>query len=107
MAAKILNPNELKKLIGGYQKKLEAMDIPITHIYIYGSYAKKTPRKDSDIDLCVISPAFQDRIESTMTLMKIRDDDELVLSPLAFSPETFIDENPIAWEIKQTGVMYI
>ena len=80
------------------------MDIPVNHIYIYGSYAKGKAKKNSDIDLCIVSPAFNDRIESTMTLMKIRDDNELVLSPIAFSPKTFNDENPLAWEIKKTGI---
>ncbi len=39
-----------------------------------------------------------------MMLYKLRDDEELMMSPMAFSPETFTDENPLAWEIKQTGV---
>jgi len=52
----------------------------------------------------VISSAFKDCIEATMMLYKLRDDEELMMSPMAFSPETFTDENPLAWEIKQTGV---
>lgn len=104
MAERVLSQQELRKLIKGYQKKIEDMDIPIEHVYIYGSYAKGKAQKGSDVDVCVVSPAFEDRIEGTMTLMKIRNDDELILSPLAFSPETFIDENPMAWEIKQTGI---
>lgn len=105
MANGILSQQKIKKLINHYKKKLESIKIPVTCIYIYGSYAKKNPRQGSDIDICVISPKFQDRIESTMTLMKIRNDEELSLSPIAFSPENFVDENPLAWEIKQTGIM--
>jgi hypothetical protein len=47
---------------------------------------------------------FLDRIDATMMLMKMRDDNELILSPIAFSPSTFVDENPLAWEIKSTGI---
>lgn len=100
----IFSQNELKDLLGGYKKKLEFLNIPGVNIYLYGSYAKNTPKTNSDVDICVISPAFNDRIEATMMLMKIRDGNELMVSPIAFSPESFIDENPLAWEIKQTGI---
>lgn len=96
---------ELKKMLTAYRKKLESRNIPVSQIYLYGSYAKGQPNGQSDIDICVISPTFNDRIESTMTLMKLRDDDELLISPIAFSPNTFTDENPLAWEIKQTGIL--
>lgn len=106
MANGAFSPIEIKRLIKNYREKLENMRIPITAIYLYGSYVKGKMRSESDVDVCVVSPAFKDRIESTMTLMKIRDDDELIISPIAFSPESFIDENPLVWEIKQTGIVY-
>ncbi len=104
MAQGIFSPQEVKNLAENYRKKLELMNIPVTKMYLYGSYAKKNPHAGSDIDICIISPAFQDRIDATMTLMKARSDKELVLSPIAFSPKTFMDENPLAWEIKLTGI---
>ncbi len=105
MANRIFSEKKIRHLVAGYKKKLQLMNIPVTKIYLYGSYAKSSPNLYSDVDVCVISPIFSDRIESTMTLMKIRDDQELVLSPIAFSPRSFVDENPLAWEIKQTGVL--
>lgn len=106
MANGILSKQELKTLLEQYKKKLESKNIPVTKMYLYGSYAKEKPHEESDIDICIISPAFKDRIDSTMMLMKIRDDGELLISPIAFSAETFTDENPLAWEIKQTGIVY-
>lgn len=106
MANGKLSQQELNRLLGTYSKKLTANDILVSAIYIYGSYAKGTAKKGSDVDICVISPSFQDRVESTMTLMKLRDDNELILSPIAFSPKSFVDENPLAWEVKQTGKIY-
>lgn len=106
MADGVFSQQEIKQLLGGYKKKLESINIPVTAIYLYGSYAKGKPRTRSDIDICVISPKFQDRIESTMTLMKIRNNEELIISPIAFTPESFVDENPLAWEVKQTGIIY-
>lgn len=104
MAQGIFSEQQVRDLVEGYRKKLESKNIPVTNIYLYGSYAKKNPHSWSDIDVCIISPLFKDRIDATMTLMKLRSDKELALSPIAFSPETFIDENPLAWEIKLTGV---
>ena len=105
MADRVFSQDKIRHLIAGYKEKLQLMHIPVTKVYLYGSYAKKQANSRSDVDVCVISPAFDDRVESTMTLMKIRDDDELVLSPIAFSPGSFVDENPLVWEIKRTGVV--
>lgn len=105
MANRMLSEKKIRELVDGYKRKLLSMNIPVTKVYLYGSYAKKSANLYSDVDVCVISPKFDDRIESTMTLMKVRDDSELVLSPIAFSPKSFVDENPLAWEIKQTGVL--
>lgn len=106
MAKRPFSKAEINALIGGYMRKLVSAGVPVTAVYLYGSYAKNKPKIDSDIDICVISPKFQDRIDATMTLMKMRNDKELVLSPIAFSPKTFVDENPLSWEVKQTGVKY-
>ncbi len=104
MANGILSKQALKKLLDQYKNKLESINLPIKTVYLYGSYSKKKPREWSDVDICVVSPAFHDSIEATMMLMKIRGDDELLISPIAFSPENFVDENPLAWEIKKTGI---
>ncbi len=106
MAEKIFSKKELNRLIVGYKRKLDTRKIPVERMYLYGSYAKGRARQWSDIDLCVISSEFHDRIESTMMLMKLRGDEELIISPIAFSPGTFIEENPLAYEIRRTGVIF-
>jgi uncharacterized protein len=103
----VLSRKQLKKMISVYKEKLSKCGVTVSNIYLYGSYAKNTARPNSDVDICVISPQFTDRIDATMMMMKLRDDDELLLSPTAFSPETFVDENPLAWEVKQTGEPFV
>lgn len=103
MAQKVLKRQAIKELVKKYGARLEKNGIFISQIYLYGSYAKGDPNAQSDIDICVISPQFQDRIESTMTLLKLRTLDELRLSPIAFSEKDFTDDNPLAHEIKKTG----
>lgn len=36
-------------------------DVPISEIYLFGSYAYGTPNKSSDIDLCIITYDYESR----------------------------------------------
>ena len=104
MAQNIFSKKEVKKLLASYKQKLVSRHIPVDRMYLYGSYAQGKPHQDSDIDVCIISPSFNDRIEATMMLMKIRNDQELFISPIAFSPQSFVAEDPLAWEIHKKGI---
>ena len=42
-----------------FRQNLEAQSIHDPQIVLFGSYAKGTPREDSDIDVVVISKSFQ------------------------------------------------
>jgi predicted nucleotidyltransferase len=50
--------NELNQVIKNIQNK-----IPVKQIILFGSYAYGNPRKDSDIDLCVITEDRRRKIE--------------------------------------------
>ncbi len=78
--------------------------IPITKVYLYGSYAKNKAHKWSDIDVCVISPTFKDLSASTIRLSLLSWQVSSDIEPVAFSPKNFVDENPLVWEIKQHGI---
>lgn len=47
-----------------YKKALKDAGFPAFRVYIFGSYAKREERKDSDIDICLVSSAFEKRKES-------------------------------------------
>ncbi len=49
--------NGFKKILGQFIKETEKR-IPIQKIILFGSYARGTPKKYSDIDIAVISPKF-------------------------------------------------
>ena len=103
MAQKKL-PKKIEKLAQRYAIALRSDNLLIKDIYIYGSWAKGNARKDSDIDVCVVSPDFR-KIDPWEYLWSKRlDADTLYIQPVGFTPENFIDESPLVWEIKRTGI---
>jgi len=85
--------------------KVSNEGINITAAYIYGSYAKNTEHKWSDIDVAVISPDFiKGRFEEGVRLAKISKYVDSRIEPMPFSLETFVNDNPLAWEIKKDGI---
>jgi predicted nucleotidyltransferase len=87
---------------------LQNQGIKIDSAYLFGSFAKGTEHKWSDIDVAVISSDFSDdRFEEGVRLMILSHDIDNRIEPVPFNPETFIDENPLAWEIKKTGYLLV
>ncbi|HZV47233.1 MAG TPA: nucleotidyltransferase domain-containing protein [Thermodesulfovibrionales bacterium] len=50
---------EIKEIISRYAVELEKLGITSQRILLYGSYAKRIAREDSDIDLLLISERFE------------------------------------------------
>jgi len=105
MAQKTI-PNKIKKDAVDYLKHLIASGISIDKAFIYGSYAKGKQNKWSDIDLCVISSNFKNssKLLEYLWIKKRKVDTLARISPVGFHPKEFINENPLAWEIKKTGI---
>ena len=92
-----------------YIQYLKQDGLPVDRAFIYGSYAKGKTHKWSDIDVCIISSKFQKKVDPLEYLwVKKRDKDiEAMISPIGFHPRDFVDESPLAWEVKKTGVRVI
>jgi len=85
---------------------LRSQGIKIDSAYLFGSFARGTEHKWSDIDIAVISSDFSDdSFEESVRLMILSHDVDTRIEPVPFRPERFIDENPLAWEIKKTGYL--
>jgi len=93
-------------LIRKYIAKLKNDHLPIQEVFVFGSRAKGTAQYDSDIDLCVISTSFENRDKAIDYLWSKRDREETLagLEPLGYNPKDFVDEDPMVWEIKSTGI---
>lgn len=101
--------NSLKKVkqyIREYLDVLQKDGLPIDRVFIFGSHAKKHPGRWSDIDLGVISPRFGKKVDPYEYLWTKRRREDVLrgIEAVGFHPRDFIDEDPMAWEIKNTGI---
>lgn len=99
-------PKKVKKEIEKYVKVLKADNLPISKVILFGSYAKGTQNKWSDIDLCIISPKFKDAFKTMQYLWIRREikDVNYAIEPVGFSPKDFNNEyDSLIHEIKTTG----
>jgi len=92
------------KLIRRYIKELKKNNIPIQKAFIFGSYAKGSPKEESDIDIALVSTAFTgDRFEDRRKIVPFRRKIDSRIEPMPFSPEDFQKGGMLIDEIKKTG----
>lgn len=101
---KITLPKEVKKDISDYIKLIKKDKISIEKVIVFGSYAKGKSSKWSDIDVCIISPKFKEPFSALHYLLKKSYKIKSIIEPHPYHPKDFVDENPLVWEIKKTGV---
>lgn len=101
-----LNPATLKT-INQYKKLLNQSNIGYSQMILFGSQASGKAKPWSDIDLCVVSKAFnQDRHQHLVDLMKVRDDQTLDIEPHPLHPSDFEDKyDALAQEIIKYGIV--
>lgn len=99
-------PKIIQKKINAYLRLLHQDKLPIQQVFLFGSWAKGTASKDSDIDLCIISKDFS-KIDPWQYLWTKRIElDDYVIQPVGFHLKDFRDEDPLAYEIKKTGIAW-
>lgn len=97
---------EIIKIIKEYVNNLEKSGVIVESVYLFGSFAKGNSNQWSDIDVAIISPYFRLKYnEGRFMLWKIRRTIDARIEPHGFTPEDWSDNvNPMAYEIKKTGV---
>ena len=82
----------------GKQRKVQAA-------YLYGSQVKGVATEWSDIDLAVISPDFSfDLFQERLALLRLAAQVDDRIEPRPFTPENFNENDPLASEIRRTGL---
>lgn len=104
MAKKTLS-KKVTAEVQSYLELLKSDGFNVRSAIVFGSNAKGKTNAWSDIDVCIISNDLKKKkwpLEylwvKTAKLKNNR------IEPVGFTPEDFIDESPLVWEIKQTGI---
>lgn len=108
MDKKKYTSREVKKLAREYARYLrDTRHVPVQKAYLFGSYAKKSARAWSDIDVCIVSPVFEHEDNLSFLWRSRRQQDvDAMIAPIGFTPEDFQknESNPLLHEIKITGI---
>ena len=101
-------PDRIKGIIALYIKKLEENRIPVSQAILFGSYATGGFTEWSDIDLAIVSDAFQgSRIADRAKVRKITLGVSCDIETIPFRPEDFLVADPFVREILETGTRLI
>ena len=97
---------EAKKIVKKYAEKLKKESYPFSAIYLFGSYAKGSSHKWSDIDVAIISNKLKkNRDENENLLWHIRRKVDSMIEPHGFTVKDFQNiDDPMVYEIKKTGI---
>lgn len=99
-------PSEIISLIEKFIKLVKEENIVIEKVILFGSYAKGTNREDSDIDLAIISPDFEERdcIEVMELLLAKANLLNADIQTIPFSIEEYKEPKGIMEEVLKTGI---
>jgi len=93
----------IKRFLEEIQKKYN-----IDNAYLYGSFAKGTSNRWSDIDIAVVSPDFSDDLfQDRLLLMRVAYSIDDRIEPKPFKKELFNRNDPLVNEIQKNGIRLI
>ncbi|MBF0101378.1 MAG: nucleotidyltransferase domain-containing protein [Desulfobacterales bacterium] len=96
----------IKKKVNFFLRKLNENGIIPEKVYLFGSYSNGKENPMSDIDVAVISSNLtDDRFNERIRLMKIACHIDSRIEPVPFNLNTFVEEDPLVWEILKTGIL--
>ncbi len=98
-------PQEIMQVLKNYLKNLST-EISIDKVILFGSYARGTTHKDSDINLAIISNDFKGkrRVDNINYLLLKAIDYDVDLEPFPFTPDEFIFQEGFIKEVLRDGV---
>ena len=94
---------DILKSIKEYIKEI-SKHYSIQEVYLFGSYAKGTNDKDSDIDVAVIINSDNNVFDLLVELMMLTQNVDLRIEPHPIKTKDFKEGNPFVQEIIDTGI---
>jgi len=102
-----MDKNQVLKVIRKFIKRLRQEGISVDRVILYGSYAAGRARRDSDIDVAIVSKDFgKDRVEEGIELYRIAGKVDARLEPIPISVAAYEKDTwlPLIYEIKVKGL---
>jgi len=99
-----MDQNAAFEIVNKYLQKIKSENISIEGAYIFGSYARGTFHKDSDIDLALVFTDLHDRIFLQTELLKLGRDFNYIIEPHPIDKTDFNHSHPLAHEILGSGI---
>jgi len=108
MAKKVLSKKQINNLVQKVSEIAEKDKMPISKVFVFGSYAKNKMNENSDLDLCFVSPKFKDTIKAEAYLRTeihfLKPKINIPIDVVAYKPRDFNDITiPLVYEIKKNG----
>ena len=99
--------SEVVTIVQEYLQELSLKGVIISKAFLYGSQAKGTATEESDIDLMLVSPSFDDDLDKylpSIWLSNIRTENRI--EPIAVGEKRFFsdDFSPIIGIVRQEGI---
>jgi len=89
-------------------RAIQRAGIRLDTAYLYGSHVLGTTHRDSDIDVALVSKDFTGRFSSDWEKIKLAvHSADSRIQHVRYHPKKFVDENPLVWEIKTTGIQLV
>ena len=109
MATKTSINQTVTLVVNKFVAHLGTQGIPVQQAIIYGSWAKGNAKKDSDIDLCIVSENFgRDNIGELQFLLKQTRAIDNRLEPVPFTSEELANPySTLASEIRTHGIRIV
>ena len=101
----VKDSESIQNIVKNYVQKI-SLQIPISKVILFGSYAKGTYDKGSDIDLAIFSDYFEGMkgVDAFKFLFMQTLEYEVDLEPLAFTSADYREPVGIVEEIVRTGI---
>lgn len=104
--AKKANLKKIKEIAREFANELKPK-VQVEKVILFGSYAKGTAKKDSDLDFVIISSDFRkiDPWKRIEILAEARKNYEFPMDYFGLTPEEYEDASPLTTlgEVKETG----
>jgi predicted nucleotidyltransferase len=97
----------VKRAVSKYITALNKKELSVSEAFIYGSYAKGLARKESDVDVCIVSKAYNPDDQIRLLLWKTRRDIDVRIEPVGYRPEDFNETDPLVYEVKKYGIKVV